>query len=154
MKHRELRIAWSVVWGLVAVSLIMLWVRSRFQIESIERIVNAKPLYGMGTRQRIFNLPGRLELSAEDITSSSINYEPTFWHRVKWGMSEMNDGSWGFKRIWTSNHRMICFPHWFAVTLAGCVALLPWPPKRFSLRTMLIATTLVAIMLGIVMALV
>ena len=28
MKHRKLRIAWSVVWGIAAVLLIVLWVRS------------------------------------------------------------------------------------------------------------------------------
>ena len=148
MKFRYLRIAWSVAWGIVAVLLIALWVRSLFQVESMERVVNAKPLYGMGTRQRIHNLPGYLELSSEDIVSSGINYEPTFWHRVRWGMPEEIRRTGRFKRISLPQSQIICFPHWFAATLVACVALLPWPPKRFTLHTLLIATTLIAVLLG------
>jgi hypothetical protein len=43
-------------------------------------------------------------------------------------------------------------PHWyFAITFAAIAALpwLAWLPYRFSLRTLLIATTLVAVVLGV-----
>src|SRR5690348_12392415 len=35
MKHRKLRIAWSVVWGTVAVLLVALWVRSYWRWDQI-----------------------------------------------------------------------------------------------------------------------
>ena len=35
MKYRKLRIAWSVVWGIAAVLLIVLWVRSYWLADSI-----------------------------------------------------------------------------------------------------------------------
>lgn len=38
MKYRKLRIAWSVAWGVVAVSLCMLWVRSHWQQVGIYRV--------------------------------------------------------------------------------------------------------------------
>jgi hypothetical protein len=43
-------------------------------------------------------------------------------------------------------------PHWFVVLVASLVGALPWAWKyqRFSLRTLLIATTLVAVGLGVV----
>jgi hypothetical protein len=44
-------------------------------------------------------------------------------------------------------------PHWFLILLALGVAAIPWLPwwsKRFSLRTLLIAITLVAVVLGLI----
>jgi hypothetical protein len=40
--------------------------------------------------------------------------------------------------------------HWFVSFLITLLAALPWLPYRFSLRTLLIATTLVAVLLGAV----
>jgi hypothetical protein len=48
----------------------------------------------------------------------------------------------------------IDFPHWCPVFLVGALAAFPsigWS-KRFSLRTLLIATTLVAVVLGLIVA--
>jgi hypothetical protein len=42
------------------------------------------------------------------------------------------------------------FPHWFAILIAGAVAVATWIRWRFSIRTLLIATTLVAVVLGAV----
>jgi hypothetical protein len=41
-------------------------------------------------------------------------------------------------------------PHWSVVLSAGLIAIIPWLPWSFSLRTLLVATTLVAVVLGIV----
>src|SRR5690348_9197803 len=35
MKYRDLRIAWSVLWGVVAVLLILLWVRSYSRLDAL-----------------------------------------------------------------------------------------------------------------------
>jgi hypothetical protein len=43
-------------------------------------------------------------------------------------------------------------PHWFPPVLVLALATAPWLRWRFSLRTMLIATTLVAVVLGLVAA--
>jgi hypothetical protein len=47
----------------------------------------------------------------------------------------------------------IMFPHWFAAVLTAMLAGVPWIRRRFSLRTLLIATTLVAVGLGTIFAL-
>lgn len=46
----------------------------------------------------------------------------------------------------------ICIPHWFAVLIVGGIAAAPWIRRfrRFSLRTLLVAMTLVAVVLAIV----
>ena len=43
-------------------------------------------------------------------------------------------------------------PHWFPVLITAMVAIAPWITWRFSLRTLLIASTLIAVVLGIVVA--
>jgi hypothetical protein len=58
-----------------------------------------------------------------------------------------DDGGLGWLRGYS---RTVIFPHWFAVALVGVVAVAPWLRWRFSLRTLLIATTLVAVGLGTV----
>ena len=44
------------------------------------------------------------------------------------------------------------FPYWFPATLSALFTVLPWfgRPIRFRLRTLLIATTLVAVALGVI----
>jgi hypothetical protein len=44
------------------------------------------------------------------------------------------------------------FPYWPFVATAATVSLIPWLRWRFSLRTLLIATTLVAVGLGLFFA--
>jgi hypothetical protein len=41
-------------------------------------------------------------------------------------------------------------PHWFIIAVAGLLAALPWLRWRFSLRTLLIGMTVVAVVLGLV----
>lgn len=56
-----------------------------------------------------------------------------------------DDGGLGWLRGFRHTVR---FPHWFAVSLVTVVATAPW--WRFSLRTLLIATTIIALLLGLV----
>ena len=61
-----------------------------------------------------------------------------------WGKFEYDSATW-----------TIYFPYWFGVLISATVATItsiPWS-RRFSLRTLLIATTLVALALGIVVVL-
>jgi hypothetical protein len=64
---------------------------------------------------------------------------------------------------WYSSHGVRAFrelilavPHWFAVLLSSTLAVVPWIPSlralnwRFSLRTLLIATTLTAVVVGLI----
>jgi hypothetical protein len=53
----------------------------------------------------------------------------------------------GFQR---DGYGHCAIPHWFPVSLVLLCAPVPWLPSRFSLRTLLIATTLVAVILGLV----
>ena len=41
-------------------------------------------------------------------------------------------------------------PHWLVTALFAIIGFVPWIPWKFSLRTLLIATTLIAVVLGLV----
>jgi hypothetical protein len=58
-------------------------------------------------------------------------------------------------RIGGADGRIIAAPFWMVVASGGTLAILPWAPwsKRFSLLTLLIATTLVAAILGVIVIL-
>ena len=45
---------------------------------------------------------------------------------------------------------ILYIPFWFLVMLSAAVGTIPWLTYRFSLRTLLIATTLVAVVLGLI----
>jgi hypothetical protein len=143
MKHRKLRIAWSVAWGIVVVLLIGVWVRSyrtedAFYWNRSGRIVFASR-HGqirMSTSKMIFVGSPLLE-----------------WHTLL----AMPDGV----RNWTfQSHQdgtFVVVPHGFPIAgfILFLIAAQPWTLARaidwrFSLRTLLIATTLVGLGLGIV----
>jgi hypothetical protein len=51
-------------------------------------------------------------------------------------------------------HKGVCLPHWFLVITVGAFAAVPWIrwSPRYALRTLLIVTTLVAVVLGLAVA--
>jgi hypothetical protein len=58
----------------------------------------------------------------------------------------------GFAGSWDRYGLVAIIPIWFPVMIASIVAVAPWIKyrPRFSLRTLLIATTLIAVVLGVV----
>ena len=79
----------------------------------------------------------------------------------EWGAGVINGGSgrvpkdFAFEPDCEPLQITMCAPHWFLVSTLFTLAAIPWLPaakwlKRFSLRTLLIATTLVAVGLGVV----
>jgi hypothetical protein len=149
MRFRKLRIAWSVWWGVASMLLCVLWVRSYWRWESVQ--------WGWGTpvHQSVncFSQNGIVKFAYTDIR----------------GTPEMQLTKWGVRAypvegailISTIRHQFLGFgyfddrptyfvPYWFLASLAGILSILPWAAYRFSLRTLLIATTLVAVALGLI----
>ena len=60
--------------------------------------------------------------------------------------------TWGWHDSVVSDSAVVTFPHWFPILVLGVIATLPWTSwsRRFSLRTLLIATTLIAVGLGVI----
>jgi hypothetical protein len=55
-----------------------------------------------------------------------------------------------FTRYTSKYYFSVVIPHWFVLIVLATCATLPWVRWRFSLRTLLIATTLVPVVLGLI----
>ena len=137
MKYRKLRIAWSVGWGIIAVSLIVLWVRSydhayRFwgQRASIEAGVEAQG----GT------------VSCWRMDRSTISQADFSWAFDKWYAGR-------YPRQFLFEHSTFGFaircPTWVLLVMVAAAGCSAWVP-RFSLRTLLIGMTVVAVLFGLI----
>jgi hypothetical protein len=138
---RFLRIAVTAFSLTACLLLTMLWVRSYHFMDAIA--VRDSP-----TRMLIFNsFPGYIEVT----WNSNLSSPPGPWVKTSIRLTDMNRqlllpptivrfGCWLEPQTCS-----IRFPHWFFVLLFAALAALPWIKWRFSLRTLLIATTLVAV---------
>ncbi len=142
---RYLRIVSSATCVIACVLLIVLWVRSYQTFD----VVNG-------------HLPGVKEIVCSS-NCGRITLGLRNWHsQLPWSLSslDLNDKSvflpkaprnW-FVLVRIPGYLEVVFPHGFSALLTAAVAVVCWLPwsSRFSLRTLLIATTLVAVMLGLI----
>jgi hypothetical protein len=141
MRYRKVRIAWSVACVVACVLLIALWVRSNWWLDEIWitlpsnralGFISAANCGSIGIQQRGSDKSvytggySRAELQKEQKSS-----------RIFRGFSIARN---------TDPASFINMPYWFLVLV---FAALPWLRWRFSLRTLLIATTLIAAGLGL-----
>jgi hypothetical protein len=142
-----LRIAVSVFFGLLTMALGILWVRSYQKCEGAA--VTYAHLYcsfmsypgTIGAGLRISNQPLPFK-------GYLISYIPTQLQRRHLSTT----ATYGFRTRQAANVQSVRVPHWFASMLVASIAVAPWLSHftiRFSLRTLLIATTLAASVLGL-----
>ncbi len=147
MRYRKLRIAWSVFWGLACVLLIVLWVRS-WSIQN-----PADTYYG---DDWIHKVPGE-RLFKIFSNRSGVRLMTASW-AGGWRLPVLEDDRTviGFGVLRGPTSLYVRVPHWFLVSLTVLFATSPWFPwsRQFSVRTLLIATTLVAVVLGLIVAVV
>jgi hypothetical protein len=145
MRFRKLRIAWSVFCGLACVLLIVLWVRS-YGREGIH--------YFRGTFCRTQSSNGKFSFEyfrpEYSLDKSTNNVQPINGFAVermpRWLSSR------GLNLYCSSGLFRIELPYKFLLPFAAVVTVLPWTRQlrfRFSLRTLLITTTLIAVVLGL-----
>jgi hypothetical protein len=137
---RYLRIAWTAICGIVFVLLIVLWVRSYSQLYCLSNW--SRQLSVSSCCGHIFlNEPFYSDESAEGGSTKIIKL---FGHHLYFDLYPaayiVQDGVG------------IAVPVWGFVGSALTIGVIPWIrwPKRFTLRALLIATTVVAVILGIV----
>ena len=142
MRFRKLRIAWTVGWGIACLLLIALWVRSYWRGDDLVVTLTK-------TKQ--------LELqSVNGVCIGFIAYAPSrpikTFARYRQGppegfanatlRHEVVGGDLALDIVWAA--------HWLVAAVFAVFSVLPWARQfRFSLRTLLIATTLVAVVLGL-----
>jgi hypothetical protein len=129
------------------VLLIALWVRSFWQVDTVYA-----------------NIGGMAAFKIESVSGSLILIRNP---NGPWGINSQSVSEWRYRRDLLQKFQnnlyqgkktppvvslIATIPHWIPVLLTAVFAAAPWVQrsKRFSLRTLLIATTLVAVVLGLV----
>jgi hypothetical protein len=138
MKLRKLRLAWSVACGIACVLLIVLWVRSYWWMEQLSGPLSRTRILVVGSIEGglLVQVPFHDWGYIWKVRSNSLK---------SGGRSSFRFGS-EFRRI----PEGFCLPHWSLVVLYATLAAVPWLRWRFSLRTLLIATTAIAVVLGLI----
>ena len=121
MKYRKLRIAWSVVCGVLCLMLIVLWVRSYVVYDRV-----------------VVDYPSGVEWF---ISNKGVYIVSTY------GLLAPHLQSWSFGR--TRWGTVVCLPYSLTMLVVCAVSIAPWIHYRFSLRTLLIGMTVVAMLLGL-----
>jgi hypothetical protein len=146
MKYRKLRIAWSVFFGILCLLLIALWVRSYWWVDNItcptQRLVVLRSMIGtmsVNAYPQWLSKPGPSAREWER-TSTKVTLLPRHPTPIE---------QWAFHH--DQNNLFITWPYWFVVVLIAVLTGVPWIrwPKQFSLRTLLIAATVIAAVLGL-----
>ena len=147
---RLLRIAFSVACGIVCLLLVVLWVRSQRGLDSV-RIPLSPQRYFHST-----TVPGHIIFGVWKSSGPhhfEVRYVSHEKHFARVQPSPNHRWTSGFA-IQRSGGMAIVMPLWCAALLSGVLAALSWFrwSAQYSLRTLLIATTLVAVLLGLAVA--
>src|SRR3954454_25406500 len=158
MRFRKLRIAWSATCLVACGLLIVLWVRSYWRYDWSGGIIVAP------TNGKLYGTSGCLFESANGVVA--VVYVGNVWQSLSY-LSSLGSSSaepnlrvikdddaesayWGFRgKVSPNGVFRGSAPIWFFVVASDTFAALPWFRWRFALRTLLIATTLVAVALGL-----
>ena len=156
--RNNLRVAWSVACGVVAVLLCVLWVRSQSIYDAIGRHSKSSMYYSLSSQYGHITF---VKGNNPNITTAGVNYSIGHKALEPFVGSPSEPKLSGLMGLhWYSSHGtrafrefILAIPHWFAFLLSATAAAVPWVRQitfRFSLRTLLIATTLVAAALGLI----
>ena len=143
---KSLKITWTAFWGAVAVLLIVLWVRS-YSINDIATYGRpAGPGYMFGS------LRGELSIARFKSIEGNVSEGWSAWtHTADYRAWEKNSSSDLLGVRFGSF--FVVMPYWILTFACTLTMLAPWIHQlhwRFSLRTLLIATALVALVLGLI----
>jgi hypothetical protein len=150
MRFRKLRIAWSVMCGISSVLLIVLWVRSYSWHDTVMFEKATRTTAAGWNRGELFFVTSVLPENINFTFPTDFRFqheEPDYEHPI-------GDAHLGFQLTSMPGGLFLLVPFWFATIgsiVCSAVPRLRWS-KRFSLRTLLIATTLVAVGLGLIVA--
>jgi hypothetical protein len=146
MRFRNMRIAWSVAWGVLAALVVVLWVRSYFAGDAIRHDRKSR-VYVVsssgGVVAIVRNIDSFRNIGEDNaaVAKRSVNYIMRRTHSAM-GIDGHTDGLIAG----------IVVSHWVLVLASFIAAALPWLVRgdlRFSLRTLLIVVALVAVALAL-----
>jgi hypothetical protein len=154
LKHRKLRIAWSATWGIVAAFLVALWVRSYSEHDQVWCGMPADSCF------TAYSWQGRI--LGRFWPATPVNWDRR-WNRVATPTEqerrqiEQQNIDWELPKALSlkkgRSFSTVTIAHSILVGVVAAFAFAPWILSldwRFSVRTLLIAMTLVAVGLGLI----
>lgn len=135
MGYRKLRITWSVVCGLAALLTLVFWVRSYWMLYELKVPISNSTFVDAAL------LPGELLAILRDGTIGTWAIDHATPEQAR--KPRQLSGPFFFSK------GRVGVPTWFVLCLSSSLAALPWVRPRFSLRALLIATTVVAMLLSL-----
>jgi hypothetical protein len=142
LKCRNLRIAWSVGCGIVCLLLATLWVRSYYRTDLL-----VGPWYWGGSFN-FASMQGQVGLAVMPAATLSFGVVRDPSDRLF--VNPEYGSRLGFRYSKNAVRHKVVIPYWFLVCATLPLTFVPWIRTRFSLRTILIGLTLVAVALGMV----
>ena len=145
MRFRKLRIAWSVGCAIACVLLIALWVRSYWCWDACTTRQVAGQNAEVGSRQGWLGI--NINMSSNGSFVQHREYSFSTMAVIGESNADWELKAYNFPQGWAYS---ITTRHWLPAFAAAIFAIVPWMTWRFSLRTLLIATTLVAVVLCLI----
>jgi hypothetical protein len=141
MNGRRLRLLVSGVCGVLCLLVTLLWVRSYWRADTLF-ITVGRDNTGIESRHgRLLPFFQQHGGSGDRWRVNTSTIEEEVVHYVHAPFSARND--------WPS-YAWVCVPHWFVAVLMGMFSATPWLRwRRFNIRTLLFATTVFAILMGV-----
>ena len=143
MRFCRSRIAWTALWGAVCLWVIALWVRS-FRPNTDRAYVCGVFCCSTEGSVLLFHLQSSSSPTVNQLLRTWANSPPS-------DTVEPQKGVLGFYTQWQLPVWYLQAPHWFLVVFSVGLAGMPGISWRFGLRTLIIGTALVAVVLGIFM---
>ena len=140
MRFRKLRIALSATCLIACALLIVLWVRSYWWGDVLQ-FRSFPEDFGIGSVHGVIGADGNINpLKYISSPGWKLWSYPTFKEMTRSPFLYKYAPAVGFE---------LNLPHWLPSLIFGMLATLPWI-RRFSLRALLVATTLIAMVLGLI----
>ena len=141
---RGVKIAWTAFWCVATLLLAVLWVRSYWHGDGIET-------QRLHKRWLIALAGGGFSIGWGESTYGSDDRAWGYIHEQPHD-SHLPPSFFGFRCELVPGNSSVVGPYWFPIAITAALAAVPWLPRsaRFSLRSLLIATTLVAVALGLI----
>jgi hypothetical protein len=146
LRFRKLRIAFSAVCGIICLLLIALWVRSHWRFDCIYSLYKNRMSHGMSLT--LASNAGIILIPIRPARETDLFlYDHKGW---KLRSREADPETFNVQWMPAPDKPWVVIPHWLPVVLCSTLAAAPWIQRfrRFSLRTLLIAMTLAAVILG------
>jgi hypothetical protein len=153
MKFRKLRIAWSVFSGLACVLVMLLWVRSYWWADFLNAPIGANgySLSSVRGRLGVDARPAEVAVTGWEYSNGRMDDPHESADTPQPNRDDDMSDSFSVTTVTTTELlRVVTLPHGLLSLLFATVAAIPWVRRSFSLRSLLIATTLVAVVLGII----